>query len=147
MLNTGDKAPDFTAETTSGSTISLHDYFGRNNVVLYFYPKDDTSGCTREACEFRDTKPEYDAANAVILGVSQDDQVAHQAFTDKYALNFPLIVDEGGEICDLYGVPHRNGMPARVTFLIDTDGIITKVWEDVNPTGHAAEVYREIAAR
>jgi len=146
MLQPGTPAPDFTATTTTGATISLHDYQGRNNVVLYFYPEDDTSGCTVEACEFRDARTDYDTTDAVVLGVSGDDQAAHQAFTDKYMLNFPLLVDSDGTICDVYGVPRNGTYPARVTFLIDTDGIIRKVWESVKPRGHAAEVLEEIKA-
>jgi peroxiredoxin Q/BCP len=145
MLQPGDEAPDFTATATDGNVIALHDYFGRTNVVLYFYPEDDTSGCTREACEFRDAKASFDVTDAVILGVSGDDQGTHKAFTDKYALNFPLLVDSDGAICDLYGVPRHERYPARVTFLIDTDGIIRHVWEKVNPTGHAAEVHEKLA--
>jgi peroxiredoxin Q/BCP len=139
MLSQGDKAPDFTAVTTTGTTVSLHDYFGRNNVVLYFYPEDDTGGCTAEACEFRDSKVEYDGSNTVVFGVSTDDQASHQAFTAKYDLNFPLLVDTDGAICDAYDVPH-DPWPKRVTYLIDTDGMIARVWEQVNVRGHAAEV-------
>lgn len=146
MLQPGDKAPDFTAQTTSGATISLHDYFGRNNVVLYFYPKDDTTGCTIEACEFRDARTDYDASDAVVFGVSADSQESHQQFADKYALNFPLLVDADGTICDLYGVPRHGDMPARVTFLIDTDGVIREVWEKVDPRGHAAHVLERVKA-
>lgn len=144
MLQPGDIAPDFTATTTTGATISLHDYHARNNVVLYFYPKDDTPGCTTEACEFRDAKPRYDESGAVVLGVSTDDQASHQAFTDRYGLNFPLIVDSDGEICDLYGVPRHGSAASRVTFLIDTSGVIRRVWEQVRPQGHAADVLREM---
>jgi peroxiredoxin Q/BCP len=144
MLKAGDKAPDFSATTTDGNVISLHDYFGRNNVVLYFYPEDDTSGCTIEACEFRDARVDYDSANTVVFGVSNDDQASHQAFTRKFDLNFPLLVDTSGEICDAYDVPHQNG-PKRVTYLINTDGIIEKVWEQVNARGHAAEVLGAVA--
>ncbi|MEP7220555.1 MAG: peroxiredoxin [Bacteroidota bacterium] len=146
MLQSGDTAPNFTAVTTAGDTISLSDYLGRNNVVLYFYPEDDTPGCTVEACEFRDAKHDYDAADAVILGVSTDDQEAHQAFTSKYSLNFPLLVDADKTICDLYGVPVRGHQPARMTFLIDTDGVIRKVWEQVDVRSHAADVISQIKA-
>lgn len=146
MLEQGAPAPDFTAITTGGNEVSLHDYRGRK-VVLYFYPQDDTPGCTREACEFRDTKENFDAANAVVFGVSMDDDAAHQAFTQKYSLNFPLIVDADGAICDAYGVARSGTWAKRVTFLIDEEGTIEKVWESVNPTGHASEVLDAIAAR
>src|SRR4051812_2335290 len=105
MLKPGDIAPDFSAMTTDGAVVTLHNYFGRNNVVLFFYPEDDTSGCTVEACEFRDAKPDFDATDTVVFGVSVDDQASHKAFTDKFNLNFPLIVDEDGKICELYDVP------------------------------------------
>lgn len=146
MLQAGDKAPDFTATTTNGNVIALHDYFGRSNVVLYFYPEDDTAGCTVEACEFRDTKESFDGLDAVVLGVSGDDESAHRAFTTKYSLNFPLLVDSEGTIADLYGVPRHGIRPARVTFLIDTGGVIRHVWEKVVPTGHAADVFSKVGA-
>jgi len=146
MLQAGDKAPDFTATTTNGNVIALHDYFGRSNVVIYFYPEDDTSGCTVEACEFRDAKESFDGIDAAVLGVSGDDQSSHQAFTSKYSLNFPLLVDSDGTIADLYGVPRNGVRPARVTFLIDTAGVIRHVWEKVIPTGHAADVFAKVGA-
>lgn len=145
MLTEGTKAPDFTAVTTSGNTISLHDYFGRNNVVLFFYPEDDTAGCTIEACAFRDAKVDYDDADTVVFGVSTDDQASHQAFTDKYNLNFPLLVDSNRTICRAYDVPCEHGAK-RVSYLIDTDGIIDKVWEQVDVRTHATDVLDAIAA-
>ena len=145
MLKEGDIAPDFEALATDGSTIRLSDFKGRNNVVLYFYPEDDTSGCTRQACDLRDAKPEFDQKNAVILGVSNDDLDSHQAFTSKYSLNFPLLVDSDGAICDAYGVPHDGG-PRRVTFLIDTNGVIARVWEKVSVGTHRADVSEAIEA-
>lgn len=148
MLQPGDKAPDVSALSTEGNMIRLHDYFGRNSVVLYFYPKDDTTGCTIEACEFRDARPHYDEADAVVLGVSSDDQEAHQAFTSKYSLNFPLLVDSDGKIAEAFGVPRSDrGWPKRVTFLIDSDGTIRKVWNDFGDvTGHAGIVLDELKA-
>ena len=145
MLTEGTKAPDFTAVTTSGNTISLSEYFGRNNVVLFFYPEDDTGGCTVQACGFRDAKSEYDAANTVVLGISPDDQASHQAFTSKYDLNFPLLVDSDRTICDAYDVP-CNPTPSRVTYLIDNDGIIAMVWEKIDVRVHAADVLEAIGA-
>jgi peroxiredoxin Q/BCP len=140
MLKKGDMAPDFTATTTNGNTISLHDYQGINNVVLYFYPEDDTSGCTAEACEFRDVKGQLAEVRTVILGVSTDGQESHQAFSEKHGLNFPLLVDSDGAICAAYGVPIDNARARRVTFLIDNDGEIRQVWTDFTPVGHAAQV-------
>src|SRR5687768_5318471 len=104
MLQPGDKAPDVSALSTDGSLIRLHDYLGRNNVVLYFYPEDDTAGCTKQACDFRDNRPMYDSSNTVVLGVSGDDQQSHQAFTSKYDLNFPLLVDTDGKLSEAFGV-------------------------------------------
>jgi thioredoxin-dependent peroxiredoxin len=148
MLQPGDKAPDVSAVSTEGNMIRLYDYLGRNNVVLFFYPKDDTAGCTIEACEFRDARPRYDEANAVVLGISSDDQQAHQAFTSKYALNYPLLVDSDGKIAEAFGVPRsERGWPRRVTFLIDSDGTIQKVWSDFGDvTGHAGVVLEEAMA-
>jgi peroxiredoxin Q/BCP len=145
MLKEGDIAPEFEAVATDGSTIRLSDYKGRNTVVLYFYPMDDTSGCTRQACDLRDAKPELDDLNAVVLGVSNDDLASHRSFTEKYSLNFPLLVDTDGRICDAYGVEHEGG-PRRVTFLIDTDGVIARVWEKVSVVTHRADVSEAIAA-
>ena len=139
MLKEGETAPEFEAITTDGSTVRLSDYKGRNNVLLYFYPVDDTPGCTRQACDLRDAKPQFDQSNTVIFGVSNDDQQSHQAFTKKYSLNFPLLVDTDGAICDAYGVPHECG-PNRVTYLIDTNGVIVKVWEKVNAAAHRDDV-------
>ncbi len=146
MLKQGETAPDFTAVTTSGDTVSLHDYLGKNNVVLFFYPEDDTSGCTREACGFRDAMAEYDQANTVVFGVSTDTQASHQAFTQKYSLNFPLLVDTDRSICQAYDVPVNGHQPQRVTFLIGTDGIIARMWDQVNTATHAVDVLGEIAS-
>lgn len=144
MLKQGDTAPDIEAVTTDGSTIRLSDYEGRNNVVLYFYPEDDTSGCTRQACDLRDAKPDFDRASTVILGVSTDDMASHQAFTEKYSLNFPLLVDTDATICEAFGVPHDGGA-RRVTFLIGTDGTIARVWEKVSAATHRADVAEALA--
>ncbi|MCE7933878.1 MAG: peroxiredoxin [Chlorobi bacterium CHB2] len=144
MTPEGVPAPDFTATTTDGTVVTLSHFQGSNNVVLFFYPEDDTPGCTREACGFRDAKPEYDAADTVIFGVSLDDQASHQAFTEKFSLNFPLLVDSGGEICAAYGVPVNNRWPKRVTFLVNKEGIISKVWEQVHVAAHATEVLQEL---
>ena len=146
MIPEGISAPDFTATTTDGTVVTLSSFQGSRNVVLFFYPEDDTPGCTREACGFRDAKPEYDAADSVIFGVSLDDQSAHQAFTEKFSLNFPLLVDAGGAICAAYDVPVSNGWPKRVTYLINKEGIISKVWEQVHVAVHAAEVLETIIA-
>lgn len=147
MLPEGIQAPDFTTTTTDGSVVTLSSFQGSKNVVLFFYPEDDTPGCTREACGFRDAKPEYDAADTIIFGISLDNQSAHQAFTQKYSLNFPLLVDGNGAICAAYDVPINNRWPKRVTFFINKKGIISKVWEQVHVSVHATEVLEAIVAR
>src|SRR5437762_8862308 len=119
-LHEGDKAPDFTAVATDGSHISLHDFAGKQNVVLYFYPEDMTSGCTVEACNFRDDKSKFEAMHTAILGVSMDPIEMHKQFTEKDHLNFPLLVDTIGTITRAYGVPaSEDRYPKRWTFLID----------------------------
>lgn len=144
-LNPGDQAPDFTAEATDGSHISLHDYKGKSNVVLYFYPEDMTSGCTVEACSFRDDNSKFKDANTVILGVSLDDRQKHQQFTDMHGLNFPLLVDTNREICTAYGVPIDGHQPHRWTFLIDRNGKIAKIYDKVKVREHSAELLADIA--
>ena len=145
-LKPGDKAPIFTAESTNGSQISLNDYLGKSNVVLYFYPEDMTSGCTVEACKFRDDQDKFKAANTVVLGVSTDTREKHQQFTAKDSLNFPLLVDTSRAICTAYGVPVAdNGHAKRWTFLIGKDGKIAKVYHNVDPRVHSEELQKDIA--
>ncbi len=144
MLQPGNPAPDFTAMATDGGTITLSQYRGAHNVVLFFYPEDDTAGCTREACDFRDAGDLYAAADAVVLGVSTDSRESHQAFSSKYGLNFPLLVDGDHAICNAYGVPVDERWAARVTFLIGRDGVIKRTWEAVRVVGHADEVLQAV---
>jgi peroxiredoxin Q/BCP len=144
-LKPGDTAPAFTAESTDGSTISLSDYKGKSNVVLYFYPEDMTSGCTVEACNFRDDIDQYKQINTVVLGVSLDTREKHQQFTEKDRLNFPLLVDTTRRICDAYGVPVSGHQPHRWTFLIDKNGTIAKIYDKVNPRQHSQELLADIA--
>ena len=129
MLEVGEKAPDFKATTTQGDRVKLSNFVGEKNLVLFFYPKDDSPGCTREVCYFRDTKAEFEKRNAVILGVSLDTEASHQRFQEKHSLNFPLISDNGKEIAKMFGVLRLGGLLLlkRVTFVIDRDGIIRKV--------------------
>jgi len=136
--------PSFTATTTDGSTLSNVDCAGRN-VVLFFYPADNTGGCTREACEFRDARSDFDAAETLVLGVSGDDEASHRDFTERYNLNFPLLVDVDGDLCRAFGVPRDGTWAKRVTFLVDRQGIIRNVWDPVQVAGHAAEVYRTLS--
>jgi thioredoxin-dependent peroxiredoxin len=152
MLQPGQPAPDFTLPTDTGTPLTLSALRGRP-VVLYFYPKDDTSGCTKESCEFRDLVPRFERVNAQILGISPDSVKSHAKFRDKYNLNFPLLADEGHPVADKYGVWQEKSMygrkywgNARTTFVIDAEGRIAKVFEKVKPAGHAAEVAEAVAA-
>src|SRR5262245_60203553 len=135
----GSPAPVIDVTAHTGEHVSLAALRGKP-VVVYFYPKDDTPGCTKEACEFRDAWDKIKASGAVILGVSTQDATSHVAFADKYKLPFLLLPDPDGTIAKAYGVPLRNGLAKRVTFVIDPQGKIAKVFPDVNPTGHAAEI-------
>lgn len=151
-LAAGDVAPPFTLAASGGETISLADLKGRD-VVLYFYPKDDTSGCTTEACGFRDTFPELAAAGAgvTVLGVSPDDVASHEKFRAKYDLPFPLLADPDHAAAEAYGVWKERSMYGRTymgiersTFLIGPDGTIKRVWRKVSPNGHAHEVLQAL---
>jgi len=144
-LKGGDAAPDFKAISTNGSTISLSDFVGKQNLVLYFYPEDMTGGCTREACNFRDDLSKYTAANTAIVGVSMDDLEKHRKFTTKDNLNFPLLVDTAGVICKAYGVPTDEHWAERWTFLIGKDGKIIKVYTHVDPRSHSVEILKDLA--
>ncbi len=149
-VNPGELAPDFALPAGSGQTIRLSDRRGQN-VVLYFYPKDDTPGCTKEACSFRDEYPALQAANTVVLGVSADPVKAHEKFAQKYNLPFPLLADEGAKVAEEYGVwVEKNNYGKkymgiqRSTFLIGPDGAVRKVWAKVKPDGHGQEVLAAI---
>jgi peroxiredoxin Q/BCP len=142
----GIPAPDFELPDDTNTPRRLFDYRGKN-VVLYFYPKDDTPGCAKEACNFRDDYSAYESAGVVIFGISPDDVESHAKFKEKFRLPFPLLADEGHEVCDLYRVwgPKKflgksyEGV-LRTTFLIDGNGNIVKVFENVRPAEHSAEV-------
>ncbi|BDI16659.1 peroxiredoxin [Nostoc cf. commune SO-36] len=137
-LAVGTDAPAFTAKDTNGNTVSLSDLRGKT-VVLYFYPKDDTPGCTKQACSFRDAQAQYQGKDIVILGVSADDEVSHQAFTQKYNLNFPLLADSDKSLIKAFDVD-GGGYAKRVTYVIDPNGKITHVDSSVNTTTHASDV-------
>jgi peroxiredoxin Q/BCP len=148
----GDPAPAFEANTTSGETIRLADLKGKE-VVLYFYPRDDTPGCTKEACSFRDAYGEFKSKGAVVLGVSPDPAKAHAKFTKKFNLPFPLLLDEEKKIINAYGVWGQKTFMGRkymgvyrVTFLIGKDGRIKKIWPEVKPEDHANEVLAAIGS-
>ena len=147
VLKSGDKALIFSAKTYGGKTVSLKDYVGKKNVVLYFYPKDDTPGCTKEACSFRDNIQGINDENTVVIGVSVDDIKSHEKFKNKYNLNFDLVSDEEHKIIEMYGVKRVKDdkvIANRVTFLIDKKGIIRFIWNTVNAEGHAVEVLEKI---
>ncbi|HEV2854881.1 MAG TPA: thioredoxin-dependent thiol peroxidase [Thermoanaerobaculia bacterium] len=142
----GETAPDFTLAADDGSKVKLSDLRGKP-VVLYFYPQDDTPGCTKEACAFRDRTADLKARGAVVLGVSPDDVASHGAFRDKYSLNFPLLADTDHEVAERYGAWREKNMYGktsmgiqRSTFLIDGDGKVRKVWKKVNVDGHDEQV-------
>lgn len=145
-ISAGISAPDFELFDDTGTSRKLSDYRGRK-VVLYFYPKDDTPGCTKEACNFRDDYSAYEKAGVIILGVSPDSVASHVKFKKKFQLQFPLLADEGHRVCDQYGVwgPKKfmgkeyEGV-LRTTFLIDENGNISKVFENVRPPEHSAEL-------
>jgi peroxiredoxin Q/BCP len=143
MVSAGEKAPDFTLPADDGNKVSLKDYRGKN-VVLYFYPKDGTPGCTQEAIEFRDIAEDFEKEDAVILGVSKDSVKSHQKFKQKHQLPFTLLSDPEGKILDRYGVWKKRSLygrtfmgTERTTFLIDGNGIVKKVYRKVKPKGHA----------
>ncbi len=145
-ISAGIKAPDFNLLDENEKPHALSDYLGKA-VVLYFYPKDDTPGCTKEACSFRDDYAVYREAGVVILGVSPDSPKKHAKFKEKYQLPFTLLADENHQVCELYGVWGRKKYMGReydgvfrTTFLIDAEGQIVKVFDNVKPDGHSGEV-------
>jgi len=146
MLTENSIAPDFSLPDENGKTHNLSDYRGKD-VVLYFYPKDDTPGCTTEACSFRDDYSAYEKTGVVILGVSVDSPKSHAKFKKKYQLPFTLLSDEKHEVCEKFGVWALKKMMGReymgvlrTTFLISKDGLIQQVFKDVKPAGHSQEI-------
>lgn len=146
MIAENSPAPDFRLLDESGEPRALSDYLGKS-VILYFYPKDDTPGCTKEACSFRDDYSVYRDAGVIILGVSPDTPRSHAKFKEKYNLPFTLLSDEGHQVCELYGVwglkkfmGRESEGVLRTTFLIDEKGVIKKVFPNVKPDGHSGEV-------
>lgn len=142
-LKEGDTAPDFKAQNSQGKEVSLATYKGKN-IVLYFYPKDDTPGCTIEAKEFTESSAKFASANTVVLGVSYDDVACHQAFIEKYGLKIDLLVDAGGSIAKAYD-SFGEGYAKRNTFVIDASGKIKKIFMGVKPQGHADEVLKLVS--
>ncbi|HIK37064.1 MAG: peroxiredoxin [Geminocystis sp.] len=142
VLAVGTKAPNFTAKDEEGNTVSLSDYTGKV-VVLYFYPKDDTPGCTKEAQSFRDKYEEFKNKDIVVLGVSRDDEASHKRFKEKYGLPFKLLADTDGSITKAYDVD-GGGYAKRVTYIINPEGIITHVDEKVKVDTHAQDILANI---
>ena len=137
----GDSAPDFYGPTSEGSNLGLKDFVGKKNVVLYFYPRDDTPGCTKEACSFRDNLDSVRKTGAEVIGVSLDSVESHRKFATKYSLPFSLISDKEKRIAQAYGVLKDTGTSAsRVTFIIDKAGKVAKVFPNVDVTKHTEEV-------
>ena len=148
----GKKAPDFTLPTDGAGSVTLSELSGKK-VVLYFYPKDDTSGCTAEACGFRDAFPDYGGIGAVVIGISKDSVASHDKFKKKHGLPFILASDTGGEVCEKYGVWVEKSMYGRkymgierATFLVDAAGVIRGVWHKVRVPGHVGEVLKAARA-
>lgn len=152
-LAAGGRAPSFSLPDQDGNIHALADYRGRY-LLLYFYPKDDTPGCTKEACALRDADPDFSKLDAAVLGVSADSVKSHKKFVEKYGLTFPLLADEDRSVVDAYGVwgPKKfmgreyEGIK-RISFLIDPEGKIKKVYESVKPEKHAEEVLADLRAR
>ena len=147
----GREAPDFELPAHTGAPVRLKDFRGRKNVVLYFYPKDDTPGCTREACDFRDAHERLAGKDAVILGVSKDPLDSHERFAAKHGLPFTLLSDAGGDVAERYGVWKEKSMYGRksmgierTTFLIDKQGVVRKVFPRVSVEGHADAIAAEL---
>ena len=151
-LQVGDRAPEFTLPSSNGKTLKLSSLKGKQ-VVLYFYPRDDTPGCTIEACGFRDNMPKFDGLDAVVLGVSKDSIDSHAKFINKYSLNFTLLSDEDGVAHKLYDTWKQKVLygkkymgTERSTFVIGADGVIKRIFRKVNPQGHEAEVLAALNA-
>lgn len=151
LLEKGSKAPQFSSVDQDGTPVSLQDFLGRK-VVLYFYPKDDTPGCTKEACAFRDSFPKFKEIGVDVLGVSVDSETKHKKFTTKYDLPFRLVVDDEKRIVEQYGVWGKKKFMGReymgtnrVTYLIDEQGVIEEVWPKVKPDKHAEEILEYLA--
>lgn len=144
----GDRAPDFTLESQDGRVVSLHDYAGSKNVVLYFYPKDFTMGCTAEARSF---SANYDAVNgmeAEVIGISSDSTETHSNFASECDVKFPLLSDKGGKVREIYGVRSSLGLlPGRVTFVIDKEGVVRRIFSSqINPKRHVSEAIQALKA-
>jgi peroxiredoxin Q/BCP len=150
-IQVGDKAPDFTLPSQSGEQVSLHDRLGEHVVVLYFYPKDNTSGCTAEACAFRDSYEVFTEAGAEVIGISSDTVDKHAGFAGKHSLPFTLLSDRGGKVRKSFGVPSALGvLPGRVTYVIDREGVVRHVFSSMMNIGQhvsdALDTVRQLQA-
>src|SRR5918911_833347 len=141
----GESLPELELTTENGEHVGTGELRGQKT-VLYFYPKDDTPGCTKEACAFRDRMEDYRQANIEVYGVSLDSPESHRRFREKYGLNFPLLTDEGGRAAEALGVLRERGLANRVTFLLAPDGKIARVYPDVSPETHADEILEDAAS-
>lgn len=148
----GKPAPDFSLPSTTGETISLKQFKGKKTVVLFFYPKDDSSGCTKEACAFRDSYADLERAGVVLLGVSTDGMDSHLAFREKFKLPFPLLADEDAAVSKLFGVYKQRNLYGkkymgieRTTFVIDRTGRVAQIWPKVKVEGHIQDVLEFVA--
>jgi thioredoxin-dependent peroxiredoxin len=151
MLQPGQSAPTFTLPDADMQTVELSSFIGKKHIVLYFYPRDNTPGCTLQAAEFSDHEDEFGACNCVILGVSRDDCITHAEFRDKHGLSIGLLSDTEGEVCRRYGVLQEKELDGvrreclvRSTFVIDKKGVIRHAFYNVNPRHHAAEIYNVV---
>ncbi len=139
-VNVGDKAPDFTLPSQMGDNVTLSEFLGKKNIVLYFYPKDETPGCTREACSFRDSYQELASLGAEVLGVSGQSVESHKSFATHYGLPFILLSDEDNKVRKLYGVPSSLGLiPGRVTYIIDKKGVVRHIFNSQTQTQQHVE--------
>jgi peroxiredoxin Q/BCP len=147
-VQVGDTAPDFTLPSQSGQTVSLQDFIGKSALVVYFYPKDDTPGCTKEACSFRDSYEVFKEAGAEVIGISADSEEAHQQFAKRYHLQFVLLSDKDGAVRKRYGVPSTFGfIPGRVTYIIDKQGIVRHIFSSqFMPEKHIEEALKTLQA-
>ena len=145
-IQVGDFAPDFTLPSQDGSPVTLSDFRGQKAVVLYFYPKDDTPGCTIESCTFRDSYDDILATGAEVIGISSDSPTAHQQFATKHNLPFTLVSDEGSQVRNAYGVPSTLGLlPGRVTYIIDLEGKVRHIFNSqFNPKAHVSEAMKAL---
>ncbi len=143
-LEVGSSAPDFEAETYGGEKVRLSDFYSTGTVALYFYPKDNTPGCTKEACSLRDSGETLVDLGVQVIGVSTDGVKSHENFRNKYSLDFPLLSDKSREIVNLYGVRSKFNSARRITFLIEKGGKIAHIWKKVKTSSHAQEIIEKV---